>query len=64
MKELDQESLITMGAFNNHIAATTAAAKEHKFNAIGIIRGEELDKSGNPAFHYASEKGDAVAICK
>jgi 1-aminocyclopropane-1-carboxylate deaminase len=35
-------TLLTFGgAFSNHIAATAAAGKEHGFNTIGIIRGEE-----------------------
>lgn len=35
--------LITFGgAYSNHIAATAFAAKTYGFNAIGIIRGEEL----------------------
>jgi len=53
-------TLLTFGgAFSNHIAAVAAAAKEHGFRSIGIIRGEELrDKYyDNPTLAYATGCG-------
>lgn len=42
-KALKKTTLLTFGgAYSNHIAATAVAAKDYGFNAIGIIRGEEL----------------------
>ncbi len=44
------------GAFSNHIAATAYAAKKHKLNSIGIIRGEE-NKILNSTLHFAKSNG-------
>jgi len=44
------------GAFSNHIAATAAAGKEHGFDTIGIIRGEEAAEL-NPTLTFAKECG-------
>ncbi|WP_405401008.1 1-aminocyclopropane-1-carboxylate deaminase/D-cysteine desulfhydrase [Maribacter sp. Asnod2-G09] len=42
----NQNTILTFGgAYSNHIAATAYAAKEKGFDAIGIIRGEELENS-------------------
>ncbi|WP_421763608.1 1-aminocyclopropane-1-carboxylate deaminase/D-cysteine desulfhydrase [Ekhidna sp.] len=58
MKEEGKEAIVTMGgAFSNHIAATAAAAKEYGFNAVGIIRGNELGINSNHTLKLAHEKG-------
>ncbi|GAB0156727.1 pyridoxal-phosphate dependent enzyme [Chryseobacterium sp. Alg-005] len=52
--------LITFGgAYSNHIAAVSAVGKLLKIPALGIIRGEELERSWqeNPTLTFASEKG-------
>lgn len=53
------DSLLTFGgAYSNHIYATSAAAAENGFKAIGIIRGEELaEKPRNPTLQFAEEQG-------
>ncbi|HEX8268287.1 MAG TPA: pyridoxal-phosphate dependent enzyme [Flavobacterium sp.] len=52
-------TLLTFGgAFSNHIAAVAAAGKEHNFNTIGVIRGDELEgQSLNPTLRFAVENG-------
>lgn len=47
------------GAYSNHIAATAAVAQIFGFEAIGIIRGEELAQkpSQNPTLHFAQNCG-------
>jgi 1-aminocyclopropane-1-carboxylate deaminase len=47
------------GAFSNHIAAVSAAAKECGFESIGIIRGDELDHkiNENPTLLFAKNCG-------
>ncbi|MEP1033933.1 pyridoxal-phosphate dependent enzyme [Ekhidna sp.] len=58
LKEKNYTALITMGgAYSNHIAATAAAAKENNLEAIGIIRGEELNISSNHTLQIAHAKG-------
>ena len=42
------------GAYSNHIAATSYAAKENGFKSIGIIRGEK-HLPLNPTLHFASK---------
>ena len=44
------------GAYSNHIYAVAAAAKEHGFNSIGIIRGEETLPL-NPTLSFATANG-------
>ncbi|MCW4467369.1 pyridoxal-phosphate dependent enzyme [Flavobacterium sp. MFBS3-15] len=59
-KEEGRTTLLTFGgAFSNHIAATAAAGKEYGFEAVGIIRGEELvDKIvDNPTLAFAESCG-------
>ncbi|MGL2963170.1 1-aminocyclopropane-1-carboxylate deaminase/D-cysteine desulfhydrase [Flavobacterium sp. RSB2_4_14] len=59
-KKENKETLLTFGgAFSNHILAVAAAGKEHGFNTIGIIRGEELcDKiADNPTLKKAQDFG-------
>ena len=52
------KQLITMGgAFSNHIAATASAAKEFGFDAVGIIRGEELNEDSNATLQKAVADG-------
>jgi len=52
------DKLLTFGgAYSNHIAATAAAAKTYGFQSIGIIRGEELNKSSNKTLIQAAENG-------
>lgn len=46
------------GAYSNHIAATAAAAKAIKANAIGIIRGEELAQDPNKWSHTLKQAQD------
>lgn len=58
IKSRGMNSIITMGgAYSNHIAATAAAAEENKLSAIGIIRGEELNKNSNTTLQRAASKG-------
>lgn len=55
-----KKALLTFGgAYSNHIAATAAAGKEHNFETIGVIRGEELfDKIvDNPTLSFAAQCG-------
>lgn len=59
-KKENKETLLTFGgAFSNHILAVATAGKEHGFNTIGIIRGEELfDKiDDNPTLKKAQDFG-------
>ncbi|WP_298426524.1 pyridoxal-phosphate dependent enzyme [uncultured Kordia sp.] len=56
----NQRTLLTFGgAFSNHIAAVAAAGKIHKFQTIGIIRGEELISKveTNPTLQFAVDNG-------
>lgn len=56
-KKQSKKTLLTFGgAFSNHIAATAAAGKEHNFNTIGIIRGEEPAEL-NSTLKFAKECG-------
>ncbi|MEO1253567.1 MAG: pyridoxal-phosphate dependent enzyme [Bacteroidota bacterium] len=58
MRVNGQDKLVTMGgAFSNHIAATAAASKEFKFEAVGLIRGEELNENSNPTLKKATQSG-------
>ncbi|MEM6380241.1 MAG: 1-aminocyclopropane-1-carboxylate deaminase/D-cysteine desulfhydrase, partial [Bacteroidota bacterium] len=58
MRSNGQNKLVTMGgAFSNHIAATAAASKEFEFEAVGLIRGDELNEESNPTLQKASKKG-------
>lgn len=58
-KENKQVLLTFGGAFSNHILAVAAAGKEHGFETIGIIRGEELKSKieENPTLWKAQEFG-------
>ena len=58
-KAQSKKTLLTFGgAFSNHLLATAAAAKEHEFEAIGIVRGAELaDQPLNPTLTKAVEFG-------
>ena len=59
-REQRAHTLLTFGgAFSNHILATAAAAAEHGFKSIGIIRGEELATSvaTNPTLSKAQKLG-------
>ncbi len=52
------KTLLTFGgAYSNHIAATAAAANVYGFDAIGIIRGDELHKDSNKTLRKASDDG-------
>lgn len=56
-REAGYETVLTFGgAFSNHIAATAAAAAQHGFHSIGIIRGEEQETL-NPTLHFARGQG-------
>ncbi len=55
-----QPLIITFGgAFSNHIAATSYAAKLAGIRSIGIIRGEELAQNygNNPTLNFAKSNG-------
>lgn len=57
-KKLGYTNILTFGgAYSNHIAATAAAAKAYGFNAIGIIRGDELNAQSNSTLRKAHEEG-------
>jgi len=59
-KKTGHRKLLTFGgAYSNHIAATAAAGQEFGFDTIGIIRGEELEKSTilNSTLSFAKAKG-------
>jgi len=56
-KNLRHKTILTFGgAFSNHIHAAAAACKEARFNAIGIIRGEETLPL-NPTLSFARQCG-------
>jgi len=53
-----KKTLITKGgAYSNHIAATAAAAKAYGFEALGIIRGQELLVDSNLTLKTANKNG-------
>ena len=55
-----KQAILTFGgAFSNHIAAVSAAAKQQNLASIGIIRGEEIgDKIvENPTLAFAAQNG-------
>ncbi len=58
-KAQNKKTLLTFGgAFSNHLLATAAAAKENKFKAIGVVRGDELAHQDlNPTLAKAVEYG-------
>ena len=59
-KELQHDTLITFGgAFSNHIAAVAYACQQENIQAIGIIRGEELEGKihENPTLLFAQNCG-------
>ncbi len=63
-KRLTKKRLLTFGgAYSNHIVATAAAGKEHGFETIGVIRGDELALdlkrtfAQNPSLQQAKELG-------
>ena len=63
-KKQNQHTLLTFGgAYSNHITATAYAGKLFKFNAIGVIRGEELGLNlqktltKNASLKFASDCG-------
>lgn len=59
-KELRHNTLITFGgAFSNHIAAVAYACQQENIQAIGIIRGEELEVKihENPTLLFAQNCG-------
>ena len=51
------ETILTFGgAYSNHIAATAYIARQHRFNSIGVIRGDEHFPL-NPTLSFAIENG-------
>ncbi len=59
-KKENQHTLLTFGgAYSNHIAATAFAGKEHGFQTVGVIRGEELETKihENPTLLFAQDCG-------
>lgn len=66
LKALDENKKCILtygGAFSNHISATAAAAKLNGLDAIGVIRGEEIEKKfnenpdHNPTLAFAKAQG-------
>lgn len=58
MQRLGLSKLATFGgAYSNHIAAAAAAANHFGIEAVGLIRGEELNEHSNPTLLRASELG-------
>jgi 1-aminocyclopropane-1-carboxylate deaminase len=58
--ESNNPQIITFGgAFSNHIASTAALGKTLGINTLGIIRGDELEKSWqeNPTLSHANQNG-------
>jgi len=54
----EKKYLVTFGgAYSNHIMAVAAAGKDLGIKTIGIIRGDELDETSNPALSFASQCG-------
>lgn len=52
------DTLLTFGgAYSNHISAASVAAKNNGLKAIGVIRGEELERKWhkNPTLKFAAE---------
>lgn len=59
-KKGNYETILSFGgAFSNHIAATAFAASEKGFKSIGVIRGDELERTWrlNPTLQRAHEDG-------
>ncbi|MEO9965355.1 MAG: pyridoxal-phosphate dependent enzyme [Reichenbachiella sp.] len=57
-KNQGRKTLLTFGgAYSNHIVATAAACNRFGFQAIGIIRGDELNSTSNPTLQKASAYG-------
>ncbi|MBC2846474.1 1-aminocyclopropane-1-carboxylate deaminase/D-cysteine desulfhydrase [Winogradskyella flava] len=59
-KETDARLLLTFGgAFSNHIASVAYAGREHGFNTVGVVRGDELSlkQSLNPTLKFACDCG-------
>lgn len=55
---LKKDTLITFGgAFSNHLVATAAACQLHNIQAIGIVRGDELNYKSNPTLERCHELG-------
>ncbi len=59
-QQLDKNSILTFGgAYSNHIAAVATIGNHFKIKTIGIIRGDELEKSWeqNPTLASAAKNG-------
>lgn len=57
VKKRGKKTVLTFGgAFSNHIYATASAANQFGFDSIGIIRGEDADRS-NPTLAHAKNMG-------
>ncbi len=57
-KEMGKNTLFTYGgAFSNHLAAVAAAAKLYGFEAVGIVRGDELNANSNATLKFAASQG-------
>lgn len=53
-----KEGILTFGgAYSNHLVATAAACKNAGLNAIGFVRGEELNPESNATLKRCSELG-------
>lgn len=51
-------TLVTFGgAYSNHLLATAFAAKEHGLQAIGYVRGEEIQASSNAVLKHCLDLG-------
>jgi 1-aminocyclopropane-1-carboxylate deaminase len=53
----DSKILTFGGAYSNHIHAVAAAGEKFGFETVGIIRGEELNKSSSETLRFADEMG-------
>ncbi|WP_232825714.1 1-aminocyclopropane-1-carboxylate deaminase/D-cysteine desulfhydrase [Algoriphagus litoralis] len=56
-KKKGKKTILTFGgAFSNHIYAAASAARQLHFTSIGVIRGEDADRS-NPTLTHAKNMG-------
>ncbi len=57
-EEMGKNTLFTYGgAFSNHLAAVAAAAKLYGFEAVGVVRGDELNADSNATLKFAASQG-------
>jgi len=57
-KTLKKNGILTFGgAFSNHLVATAAACQKAGLKAIGIVRGDELNKDSNDTLRQCADFG-------